>query len=292
MRLTMAAAAPFASAWATKSWPSRMSVSATKRSPGCRVRVSIETPVACQSAVARPGWPWRPRWRSRASCGDPWPDRRGGLSAPAFGAPREYLGQDEGALRSRQITPSRAATAIEACSTSSKGKISPLMTWPVSWPLPAIRSASPGCSASTARRMASARSPTSLASGQAARMAARMAAGSSERGLSSVTKRTSAWARGGSAHQRALGGVAVAAGAEGHDRCRPMTCGRSACSAVCERRRGYGRNRQRPRRHWPAWRPVASGRARRSAAAAWQSTASGASPAAMARPAARATFSA
>ena len=39
---------------------------------------------------------------------------------------------------------------------------------PVSWPFPAINSASPGPSASTARKMASARSATSIASGAAA----------------------------------------------------------------------------------------------------------------------------
>ena len=50
-----------------------------------------------------------------------------------------------------------------------------------------------------------------------ARISARMAAGSSPRGLSSVTTRTSASRRGDLAHDRALAGVALAAGAEDHD---------------------------------------------------------------------------
>ena len=54
MRLTSAAAAPLAKAAATKSCPSRTSFNATNRSPGCKVRVSMETPVACQSTVDRP----------------------------------------------------------------------------------------------------------------------------------------------------------------------------------------------------------------------------------------------
>ena len=54
MRLTSAAAAPLSSACATKSWPSRASFSATNRSPGRMVRVSMEIPSAAQSAVARP----------------------------------------------------------------------------------------------------------------------------------------------------------------------------------------------------------------------------------------------
>mmetsp|Transcript_29188 Transcript_29188/g.56393 ORF Transcript_29188/g.56393 Transcript_29188/m.56393 type:complete len:328 (-) Transcript_29188:1838-2821(-) len=89
--------------------------------------------------------------------------------------------------------PSNAATATLACSASSKGRTSSPTIWPVSWPLPAMSRASPGSSTSTARRIASARSPTSVASGQPAITAARMVAGSSLRGLSSVTKTTSAF---------------------------------------------------------------------------------------------------
>jgi hypothetical protein len=93
LRETSAAAAPFASASATKSCPSRAAESATNRSPGGHVRLSIEMPVAVQSTPpARPSRR-RPRRRSRA------------VPAHARGHAR----------------PSSAATATEACSTSSKG---------------------------------------------------------------------------------------------------------------------------------------------------------------------------
>ncbi len=55
VRLIMAAAARRAKASATKSWPSKRGPSrATKRSPGSRVRLSMETPVARQPTVLRP----------------------------------------------------------------------------------------------------------------------------------------------------------------------------------------------------------------------------------------------
>ena len=63
--------------------------------------------------------------------------------------------------RAHTPRPSSAATATLACSTSSKGITLSPMVWPDSCPLPAIRSVSPGPSASTARKIASARSPTS-----------------------------------------------------------------------------------------------------------------------------------
>ncbi len=53
-RLTTAAAAPALSAAATKSWPSKWGpLSATNRSPGATVRLSIDTPRAIQSRVLR-----------------------------------------------------------------------------------------------------------------------------------------------------------------------------------------------------------------------------------------------
>ena len=61
---TTAAAAPLASAAGTKSWPSRASpLMAKNRSPGSRVRVSIEAPVAWREAAADAARRWRPRSR-------------------------------------------------------------------------------------------------------------------------------------------------------------------------------------------------------------------------------------
>mmetsp|Transcript_28852 Transcript_28852/g.54927 ORF Transcript_28852/g.54927 Transcript_28852/m.54927 type:complete len:207 (-) Transcript_28852:4144-4764(-) len=53
-RLTKAAAAPFSSACATNSCPSRAAVSATNKSPGSMVRVSIDTPKHSHSTVTLP----------------------------------------------------------------------------------------------------------------------------------------------------------------------------------------------------------------------------------------------
>src|SRR5262245_33544911 len=52
----MAAAAPALKAAGTNSWPSRLSLRATKISPGTRLRVSIETP-SMRLAGAPSGWP-------------------------------------------------------------------------------------------------------------------------------------------------------------------------------------------------------------------------------------------
>src|SRR5581483_7037777 len=78
---------------------------------------------------------------------------------------------------------STAATA----SWSLNGRVLSPTIWPVSWPLPAIKSASPGCNSSIAKRIACARSPISRAPFAASRIAARIASGFSLRGLSSVT---------------------------------------------------------------------------------------------------------
>src|SRR5262245_29746935 len=52
----MAAAAPALKAAGTNSWPSRLSLRATKSSPGTRLRVSIETP-SMRLVGAPSGWP-------------------------------------------------------------------------------------------------------------------------------------------------------------------------------------------------------------------------------------------
>src|SRR5262249_4312472 len=52
----MAAAAPALKASGTNAWPSRLSLRATKSSPGTRLRVSIETP-SMRVAGAPSGWP-------------------------------------------------------------------------------------------------------------------------------------------------------------------------------------------------------------------------------------------
>jgi hypothetical protein len=91
----------------------------------------------------------------------------------------------------------------------------PPTIWPVSWPLPAISSASPG---SRARRL-HARSPRRDLRPRSPRgrphdFGADDGDGSSLRGLSSVTMTTSAFSPPPAAHQRALQPVAVAARAE------------------------------------------------------------------------------
>jgi hypothetical protein len=101
----------------------------------------------------------RPAASVRCRSRRPWPPSR---PAPAArGGCR--VGGGPAALM--QAPPSSAATATLACSTSSKGKTTSPTICPVSCPLPAISSASPGPSASTPRRIASARSPTSVGLG-------------------------------------------------------------------------------------------------------------------------------
>ena len=95
-----------------------------------------------------------------------------------------------GALLMPPSPPSAAATA----SWSLNGSVRSPTIWPVSWPLPAISSTSPRLQLAQSRvRIASPRSPISIAPGAAARIAARIAAGSSLRGLSSVTITRSAF---------------------------------------------------------------------------------------------------
>ena len=110
-----------------------------------------------------------------------------------------------------------------------------------------------------------------------------MAAGSSERGLSSVTKATSASRCGRLAHQGPLAAVAVAAGAEDHD--QPAARVRAKGLKHVSSHPAYGRNRQRLPPRWPGPHTLqATGRALECSSAA--SASSGASPAAMQRPAA------
>ncbi len=141
---------------------------------------------------------------------------------------------------------------------------------------PCRRSAArrPAPSASTPRRIASARSPTSLASGAPASTAARIAAGSSLRGLSSVTMTRSAVSAAACAHQRPLGPVAVAAGADDGD--QPAQHMR----AQRRQRRGHGVGRmgvidEDRGAVGRGWRPAASARAPWSGRAAWRTPRSG-----------------
>ena len=205
MRDTSAAAAPAASASATKSWPSRASVSATNRSPGARVRVSIDTPLAAQSRGPRRRWPPPPRRGSRAG--------RGRASSCA--------------------SPSSAATRRSPARRRRRDSTSSPIVWPVSWPLPAISSASPGCSASTARQdRLGAVADLVRAGAAAARIAARIAAGSSRArvvvGDEQPRRRASAAAAPISGR---LPGSRSPPAPNTTTR-RPMTCGRSAASAV------------------------------------------------------------
>ncbi len=134
--------------------------------------------------------------------------RREVAGDPAAGGRRHRLGRPE---RGHRTPSSRRITLA-----SSKGSTSAPIVCPCSCPLPATASTSPGPRPSSPAAIAFARSPISVAQGQLARTAARIAAGFSRRGLSSVTIATVREPRDGLAHQRALAGVAVAAGAEHH----------------------------------------------------------------------------
>ena len=108
--------------------------------------------------------------------------------------------------------------ASRATSRSSNGCFTPAISWPCSWPLPAITTTSPGSASSTARRIAERRSGSTSTSTPAPwRMSWMIASGSSLRGLSEVTMTTSARSTRDLAHQRPLAAVAVAARAEDDD---------------------------------------------------------------------------
>ncbi len=114
-----------------------------------------------------------------------------------------------------------SASAAFAASWSLNGKVLSPTICPVSCPLPAITSASPGCNSATAARMASARSPISRAPG-AARHDRRTNGGGIFAARIVVGDDDAVGALGGDlAHDRALAGVAVAAGAEHDDQLAP-----------------------------------------------------------------------
>ena len=142
---------------------------------------------------------------------------------------------------------------------------------PVSWPLPAISTMSPGPLAAIAARIAARRSPISVAPGAAARIAARIAAGSSLRGLSSVTMTSSALRDRDRAHQRPLAGVAVAARAE-HDAAAPRHAA-AARRSPPRARRACAHSRRRPARPTARSPRARAARAPAAAARGWRSVA-------------------
>src|SRR5699024_3453999 len=94
----------------------------------------------------------------------------------------------------RAVLPRRLMSSSAARARSSKGCTTPWISWPVSWPLPAITTTSPVRAQSIAAPIAAPRSPISstcvrspAADSAPARTAARIEDGSSVRGLSSVT---------------------------------------------------------------------------------------------------------
>ena len=116
-----------------------------------------------------------------------------------------------------------------ATSASSKGMVRSARICSFSWPLPAMRTTSPGLAASSARRMAAARSgsmvyatPVAFRPGS---ISARMASGIFGAGIvAGGDDEIAAFAR-GLAHLGALGAVAVAAAAEEGDDARAGCCG-------------------------------------------------------------------
>jgi len=105
-------------------------------------------------------------------------------------------------------------------------------------PLPAISNASPGCSAAIPAVIASARSPMSLAPFASARMAARIVGRIFAARIVVGDDHLICILRRDRAHDRALAGVAVTAGAEDHDelafRVRPQRLQRFAsASGLC-----------------------------------------------------------
>ena len=105
---------------------------------------------------------------------------------------------------------------------SSKGRTTPAMSWPCSWPLPATRTVSPGSARATAAAMAAARSsntatsPRSWAGTSAApaSIVARIARGSSPAGVVGGQYGGVGEPGRGRAHRHPLVRVAVAAAAE------------------------------------------------------------------------------
>jgi hypothetical protein len=210
MRDTSAAAAPFASAVATKSWPSRASFSATKRSPGAIVRLSIETPVAAKAPS-----PSRP---SRARLGRG-PERRHATARRAR-RPRRSP-----ARRRRRDRPWRRRSG------RSRG------------PCPCDQKRVAGAERVDAPQDRLGPVADLVRLGAARRISPRGCGGVLGRGLSSVTKpRRHSGRR--APHQRALP-RSRSPPAPKTTTSRPMTCGRSA-AAPWPARRACGHSRRRP----------------------------------------------
>ena len=177
-----AAAAPRSSAWRrTRGRPP----TATNRSPGPIRRESIWTPVTSSAPVR-----WSRPSRSRPSSGE-----------------RDHAAP-------RRAEPSQRPRAT---SRSSNGCTTPAISCPCSWPLPAIRTTSPGAAASIAVAIARARSGSTSSSGRAGEhlrddrggiLAARVVGGD-DRAVGEVDREP--------AHLRPLAAVAVAAAAEHAD---------------------------------------------------------------------------
>src|SRR3954452_3106943 len=69
--------------------------------------------------------------------------------------------QQEGDAAGDEEGLHRFSSASRATARSSNGVTTPSRSWPVSWPLPAITTTSPGCAVDTAMAMAAARSGSS-----------------------------------------------------------------------------------------------------------------------------------
>ena len=174
------------------------------------------------------GCRWRcPRWRPGAA-----PTGR-----PPVAATRSAKVQSGALMR-----PPRRRACRGRRAWSENGITSEPTIWPVSWPLPATQRTSPGPSIAIARRIASPRSPISIASGAPVEdrladrrriLRARVVVGDDD----DVGMLGS-----GASHQRPLAGVAVAAGAEDDDEAaRASSAG--APQARSRWRRACGRSR-------------------------------------------------
>ena len=169
------------------------------------------------------------------------PVRQRGVQQPAAGRPRDLRGVPGAGHQAGS-----ARRASRATVASSKGTLRPpASSWPCSWPLPATTTTSPGRASSTARAIAVAAVRERLDLGVAARPAgagqdlgddragvlrARVVGGDDD----VVGQR-----RGGGAHERALGPVAVAAGAEDHEHAT-LAQAAGGPQDVLERVRGVG----------------------------------------------------
>ena len=137
-------------------------------------------------------------------------------------------------------SPAAARAARQTAASSNGMRHVPAMVWPVSWPLPATSSTSPGPQLATAAAMACARSPISTAPGAACQhRRGGSPAGSSLRGLSSVTIHPVGAPRRDCAHHRPLAGIAVAAAAEDDDQ-PALACGPQRQQRLLQRVRRVG----------------------------------------------------